>query len=247
LNNLPNDILNNNNKHNNMSGTTKRIQNEIKLLTKNPIELIDWFPDEKDFFLWYFLLKGPSKTDYEGGFFIGKIIISATYPTTPIDFVMLTPTGRFEIDKKICLTNSGFHAESWSPIWNMGTILLGFISIMADDTTDGLAHIKRSAVERKALAKASFNYNLTKYPDVLKNFKRFVKTDSNGNLQMLSDEELAQNQAKTKKPKKEIKQPVVDPIGKTKAVDNLTKEINTTLNIPHEPKKQTKPVKNRKN
>ena len=106
--------------------TKKRLAGELRLLQKEPLELIDTYPDDNNALVWYFLLRGPDFTEYKGGFYIGKILHDPEYPTKAPNFMMLTPTGRFEIEQKICLTNSGYHAESWSPIWNMKTILLGF-------------------------------------------------------------------------------------------------------------------------
>lgn len=213
--------------------TQKRLQNELKLLKKNPLDLIDFFPEESNIFTWYFIVKGPEKTDYEGGFFIGQILISQNYPKTPVDFKMLTPNGRFEIEKKICLTNSGYHSEEWSPIWNMSTIMLGFLSIMADDSTSGLNHIKKTPSERKELAKNSFAYNVTKYPHLLKNFTRFVNVADNGDIRMRTDTELkslAESSKKSKKDKKEVV--VTQTETETPTVpksDPVIDEINNTL------------------
>ena len=37
---------------------------------------------------------------------------------------MLTPSGRFEVNKKICLSISSFHPETWQPSWGIRTALL---------------------------------------------------------------------------------------------------------------------------
>ncbi|AYV81268.1 MAG: ubiquitin-conjugating enzyme E2 [Harvfovirus sp.] len=157
--------------------TRKRLIGELKMLQKEPLELIDTYPDDKDSLLWYFLLRGPEDSEYKGGFFIGKVLHNPEYPIKAPDFMMLTPTGRFEIEKKICLTNSGYHAETWSAVWNMKTILLGFLSIMADDTTHGISHIHESKPMRKAHAEESVRYNMKYHKDVWLRFDRFVKMD----------------------------------------------------------------------
>lgn len=167
----------------------KRLQGELKMLQKDPMELIDTYPDEKDCLIWYFMVRGPTDTDYQNGFFIGKILHSPDYPNKGPDFMMLTPNGRFETNRKICLTNSSFHSESWSPIWNISTILVGFLSIMADDTTHGIAHIKRTPAERKLMAKESFAYNMQYHKDILANFTRFVVNDASG-IRMKTPEEI---------------------------------------------------------
>ena len=45
---------------------------------------------------------------------------------------------------------------------------------MADDTTNGLSHIKRTAEERKFLAETSIAYNLQHHPDKWVKFERFI-------------------------------------------------------------------------
>ena len=82
----------------------KRLQGDAKILAKHPVDDLEAYQDEKDMLIWYFLLKGPSDTHYEGGLYIGKIMHSPEYPFKAPDFMMLTPSGRFDIGKKICLT-----------------------------------------------------------------------------------------------------------------------------------------------
>jgi ubiquitin-conjugating enzyme E2 J2 len=176
--------------------TQKRLIGELKLLKKEPLDNIDTYPDEKNQLLWYFLMKGLDKGHYEGGYYIGKVLHSPNYPASPPDFMMLTPNGRFEINKKICLSNSGYHSDEWTAAWNMRAILSGFSSIMEDDLSTGLSHIKRPASERHILAKESLSYNITHHKDIWLGFTKFVNTD--GTLKSAEEQEAA----KVKKPKK---------------------------------------------
>ena len=182
--------------------TKKRLAGELRLLQKDPLELIDTYPDDKDTLLWYFLLRGPDFTDYKGGFYIGKVLHNPEYPLKAPDFMMLTPNGRFEIEKKICLTNSGYHSESWSAAWNMKTILLGFLSIMADDSTSGISHIKRIPQERKFYADNSVEYNKQYHNDKWMKFERFVNPDgspkSDEEIKLLSQPNKQNNKSETK-------------------------------------------------
>lgn len=43
---------------------------------------------------------------------------------------MLTPSGRFQTDTRLCLSMSDFHPESWNPLWSVGSILTGLLSFM---------------------------------------------------------------------------------------------------------------------
>ena len=144
----------------------KRMNGDAKLLKQHPIDNISAYQDKNNPLTWFFLLKGPVDTHYEGGHYLGKIIHSPEYPFKPPDFMMLTPNGRFEINVKICLTNSGYHSSEWSAMWNIRSIILGFLSIMTDDNTSGISHIKRTKTERQNLANNSDSYNQNNYTDI---------------------------------------------------------------------------------
>jgi ubiquitin-protein ligase len=155
----------------------KRLEGDIRLLKNEPLEDIEAFPEEDNILVWNFLIRGPDFSDYAGGHFIGKVMHNPDYPLKGPDFMMLTPSGRFEINKKICLTNSGYHQEEWSAMWNIKTILIGFLSILLDDTTSGIAHIKATSDQRKFFASTSNDFNIKTHRAIYSKFTRFV--DSN--------------------------------------------------------------------
>jgi ubiquitin-conjugating enzyme E2 J2 len=152
----------------------KRLAGDIKMLHKDPLEFIEARPDDKDFLTWYFLVKGPDFSDYKGGYYIGKIMHNPEYPFKPPDFMMLTPNGRFMDGHKICLSNSSYHSSEWSALWNIKSILTGFLSIMLDDVDNGISHIHSSKEERAYLAKTSIEYNKVHYSNIIKTFTRFL-------------------------------------------------------------------------
>ena len=148
----------------------KRLMGDQRLLKKQPIDNIKTYPDENNMLVWYFLIEGNKDSPYFGGKYIGKIMHHPDYPLKAPDFMMLTPNGRFTVNKKICLTNSGYHSESWSPMWNIRSILLGFLSIMLSDADVGISHIKRSFEERQMLALSSDEYNKKYLSSIEKKF-----------------------------------------------------------------------------
>ncbi len=157
----------------------RRLSGEIRLLKKEPLEYIDVGLNETNILVWYFMVKGPEFSEYAGGMYVGKIIYTPEYPFAPPDFVMLTPNGRFSPDRKICLSNSGFHAKEWSSAWNINSTLTGFLSIFLDDHEDGISHIHESKETRQILAQKSIEFNKQHYGDIIKLFTRFI--DSEGN------------------------------------------------------------------
>lgn len=187
----------------------KRLQGDAKMLAKHPVDDLEAYQDETDMLTWYFLLKGPVDTHYEGGLYIGKVMHSPEYPFKAPDFMMLTPSGRFEIGKKICLTNSGYHSESWSSMWNIRSILLGFLSIMVDDGTSGISHIKKSKEERMIFAQNSRQFNETHHKNIFSKFVRLTQppsdTEKNETVDKVDEEiKVKPKKSSTKKVKKNV-------------------------------------------
>ena len=116
---------------------------------------------------WYFLIHDLHEERFEGGEYIMQIILSPRYPLTPPDFYMLTPNGRFEVGKKLCFSNSSIHGESWSPMWNIRTMLLGFVSFLLDPSTKGIGHLNTPEAEVKALAEQSKAFNQENLAEIL--------------------------------------------------------------------------------
>lgn len=69
-------------------------------------------------FEWHFTIRGSRDTAYDNGIYHGRIILPADYPMKPPNLILLTPNGRFETNKKICLSISGHHPETWLPSWS---------------------------------------------------------------------------------------------------------------------------------
>ena len=118
-----------------------------------------------DLTIWYVLIHGLA-AEYERGEYILQITHHKNYPFSPPDYVMLTPSGRFEIGKKLCFSNSGFHPEDWSPMWSMRTIILGFVSFFLEKSSKGIGHIESDDATKRRFAAESITYNNTKLAHV---------------------------------------------------------------------------------
>lgn len=77
-------------------------------------------------FEWHFTIRGPSDTVYQNGVYHGRIILPPEYPMKPPSLILLTPNGRFEVNKKICLSISGYHPETWLPSWSSKFFLMHY-------------------------------------------------------------------------------------------------------------------------
>ena len=156
----------------------KRFTNEKTLLAKEPLHYTTAYPDKENPLIWYCLIVGQKDTPYHGGQYIYKVHHSPKYPAEPPDYYFLTPNGRYEVGKKICLTNSSYHKGEWSSTWNIKTILISFYSIFLDDNEHGISHIvpdskKTLAMltqERKQFAKDANEYNKKHHSDIYSKF-----------------------------------------------------------------------------
>ncbi|RXG58217.1 Ubiquitin-conjugating enzyme E2 J1, partial [Armadillidium vulgare] len=94
------------------------------------------YPLEDNLFEWHFTVRGPPDTEFDGGIFHGRIMMPTEYPMKPPNIIFFTPNGRFETNKKICLSISGHHPEMWQPSWSIRTALLAIIGFMPTPAND---------------------------------------------------------------------------------------------------------------
>jgi ubiquitin-protein ligase len=147
----------------------KRLMNFVTELEKNPSEYYEAKPSE-DITIWYVKIKNLSE-EYTGGVYYMKIHFTEEYPFKAPDYYMLTPSGRFDINRKICFSNSGYHSESWSPLWGINQIIMGTISFFYERNSVGISHINTSTSEERAKhAISSVEYNLKHLANIEKMF-----------------------------------------------------------------------------
>ncbi|KAL1407362.1 hypothetical protein Q8F55_006784 [Vanrija albida] len=160
------------------STAVKRIMQEASELSDPDTDDFVAAPLESDIFEWHCTLRGVKGTDYEGGLYHLRIILPPTYPMSAPDIVMLTPNGRFELGKKICIDGlTSFHAGSWQPAWGVRTAITGLRAFWTQDgeALSAIGALDQPADERRRLAKLSREWtcptcaecNLAILPDVL--------------------------------------------------------------------------------
>ncbi len=148
-----------------MSRFMKKLMKDYDDIYKTPIENVKVVCKHNDLYNCYCLIHGLDD-EYKDGEYILHIALSHNHPMEPPDFFFLTPNGRFDIKKKLCFSNSGYHKEAWSPMWNLRTIILGFLSFFLEKTSQGIGHIVLSDSCKLNLAKSSKNYNITYLYDI---------------------------------------------------------------------------------
>lgn len=116
-------------------------------------------PLEDNLFEWHFTLRGPPEpSPYAGGLYHGRIILPAQYPLRPPSFRFVTPTGRFEVNREICLSISGHHEETWQPAWGIRTALVAIRSFMDTDAKGQVGGIDSTETARRKMASESGAY-----------------------------------------------------------------------------------------
>jgi ubiquitin-conjugating enzyme E2 J2 len=115
-------------------GAIARLRKELKAISNDPCPYIHVAVSDSNFLNWSFLLEGPPDTPYVGGWYWGRIRFPAEYPFKPPSILMVTPSGRFRPDTRLCLSMSDFHPESWNPSWSLSTVLTGLLSFMVEST-----------------------------------------------------------------------------------------------------------------
>ena len=155
----------------------KRLMSFITYCEKNPSEYYEAKPISDDINIWFVKIKNLSD-EYINGEYILKIHFTDEYPFKPPDYYMLTPSGRFNIDKKICFSNSGYHSDSWSPLWGIHQIIMGIISFFYERKSSGISHISSTTNEERSIfALESIEYNNKKLKHILELFNKIDKID----------------------------------------------------------------------
>ncbi|UJR27721.1 hypothetical protein I4U23_008998 [Adineta vaga] len=147
--------------YNTRSTSVKRLMRE-SVEMKDATELYFCQPIEDNLFEWHFTIRGPISTEFEQGIYHGRILFPVEYPMKPPSIILLTESGRFKINEKICLSISGHHAETWTPTWGVRTALLAIIGFMETPGEGALGSLDYSPEERKILAKKSVSYQCPK-------------------------------------------------------------------------------------
>jgi len=149
-----------------------RLQKELKALVKDPLPNIIAKPLPANILEWHYVIFPPDDSVYAGGVYHGKVKFPPEYPHKPPSIYMLTPSGRFAVGRRLCLSMSDYHPETWNPLWSISSILNGLLSFMLD-TAPTLGSVESSDDEKSRLAARSMDYNV-KDPVFRELFPRLV-------------------------------------------------------------------------
>ena len=113
----------------------KRIQKELKHLTKAKLTGIQAAPKGKDMFAWSGSIVGPKDSPYEKGKFNLDIMFPKNYPFSPPKIKFTTKVYHCNIssDGSICLD---IIKSQWSPILKISQVLISIQSLLTDPNPD---------------------------------------------------------------------------------------------------------------
>ncbi|KAL1965752.1 hypothetical protein VTN77DRAFT_5252 [Rasamsonia byssochlamydoides] len=143
-----------------MSPTIRRLMKEAAELSASSPSTSPHFcahpVSDSNLFDWHFTMAGPpAPSPYAGGIYHGRIVLPPQYPLRPPSFRFLTPSGRFEVNREICLSISGHHEETWQPAWGIRTALTAIRSFMDGDAKGQLGGLDATDEVRRMWAEKS--------------------------------------------------------------------------------------------
>lgn len=173
--------------------SNRRLAKEFKLIQENPVPYISAHPNDSNILEWHYVLTGPPDTPYAGGQYHGTLTFASDYPFKPPSIRMITPSGRFKTNTRLCLLMLDFHPDTWNPAWLVLTILTGLLSFMtgSEGTTGS---ITTSTEEKVRLAGESKAWNVARN----ERFKREFPTLYESNQVAIEAEKETEKKAQKK-------------------------------------------------
>lgn len=161
-------------------GAVLRLQQDYINLNKDPVPYIRAEPLSWNILEWHYVITGPENSPYFGGYYHGTLVFTQQYPFKPPSIYIRTPNGRFQTNRRLCLSISDYHPDEWNPAWSVSSILTGLLSFMLEDSS-ALGTMVTLRKEKLQFAYDSLEFNLkdhnftTLFPDLVKEIKQKLK------------------------------------------------------------------------
>ncbi len=132
----------------------KRLTTELKQLIKDPTYNYSVKPRENNFYIWDFVLIGPSETIYEGGIFDGNIQFNEKYPIEPpkVKFNNIIHPNIHKTGQ-VCISILhegkdlyGYEKdnERWTPSHGVDSIMMSILSMLSEPNFESPANVDHS-------------------------------------------------------------------------------------------------------
>lgn len=128
-------------------------------LGKEPIPQICVQPESDNLYNCHFLLTFDSGV-YARGEYHGLLKIPKDYPMAPPRISFFTPSGRFEVGERICVSFSDYHPELWNPSWGIESVLVGLQSFFQEECPEAIGSMMAPAETRRKFAVESHEFNM---------------------------------------------------------------------------------------
>ncbi|KAK7880319.1 hypothetical protein WMY93_033054 [Mugilogobius chulae] len=153
---------------------TQRLKQDYLRIKKDPVPYICAEPLPSNILEWHYVVRGPEKTPYEGGYYHGKLIFPREFPFKPPSIYMITPNGRFKCNTRLPSRHVEpglvrVHHPHWTP------------ELHGRERPD-LGSIETSDFTKRQLSAQSLAFNLKDkvfcelFPDVVDEMKQKQKT-----------------------------------------------------------------------
>lgn len=167
------------------TSATRRLAKEYQQIQIDPPEFAIAKPNEKNILEWHYVITGPPDTPYHNGQYYGVLNFPPDYPFKPPSIKMVTPSGRFQCNTRLCLSISDFHPKSWNPSWQVSTILTGLVSFMTSEemTTGGISTPNGARIGYARDSRKNNNENRTfarEFPDLVEENKKQITAGLTG-------------------------------------------------------------------
>ncbi|TMS33875.1 hypothetical protein L596_001564 [Steinernema carpocapsae] len=180
---------------------TQRLKKDYQRLLKDPVPYVRAAPLPSNILEWHYVVEGSPDTPYEGGYYHGKLVFPIDFPFKPPSIYMITPSGRFQTNTRLCLSISDYHPDTWNPAWTVSTIINGLLSFM-NESTPTLGCVTTSEAEKRAFAKKSLAFNLQNkvfceiFEDLSKDLRSKIAAESNNAASAAQDEQAAEDRSR---------------------------------------------------
>jgi len=174
----------------------KRLFNELVGLCKNILKEklnIKFVYDQTQYKLYVKYTCVDIKSLYYGGEYLFMLGNLKVLPNESPLLNFLTPSGRFQIDKRPCMCC--ILESQWHPVFTFCKIISSVISILENPSINGTDFINESDAKKQSYAKSSQIHNLEHNNEILKMFKEdeFPTEKINDTLRYLDSNILNEN------------------------------------------------------
>ena len=137
----------------------KRLQTELKQMSKEPNYFFSVFPAKDNFYKWDVIMIGPPDTPFEGANIRAVIDFPQDYPNKAPQFKFVTPLYHPNIypDGKVCISilhegvdEFGYESlsERWNPSQSVNSILISILSMLSAPNFESPANVDASKLWR---------------------------------------------------------------------------------------------------